>query len=68
MRLPSIAAALLILMPAAAHAAPVRNASPAARSEAARGGGVWLGAVAFLLAAALLALSYGRGNDAPASP
>lgn len=64
-----LAAALATVLPTTVHAAPVRAGHPTARSEAMGGGGVWIGALVFLLAAGLLLAAYSSSSDGPpASP
>jgi type VI protein secretion system component VasF len=65
-----LAAVLATAMPATVEAAPARTAHPPARSEALNGrGSVWIGALAFLLAAAVVFIGYSHSGDGPpASP
>jgi hypothetical protein len=69
MRKLMLAAALAAVVPATVHAAPMRTGHPTSRSEAMGRSGIWIGALVFLLAAALVLAAYsGSGDGPPASP
>jgi hypothetical protein len=64
-----LALALAALVPTASSAAPLRDPAPAPRAEAMLGHGAWIGALVFLVAAAVLIASYSSsGSGPPASP
>ena len=69
MRKLMLAAALATVVPTTAQAEPVRAGRPIHRVEAVGGSGVWIGALVFLLAAALVLVGYSSSGDGPpASP